>query len=525
MSPAPPIPATESVDLLVVGAGAAGSVVAASAARQGKQVLVLEAGPPRELSDLISSQIWARRLKWSGGPVEEDGNLKVGHNFNAGWGTGGSALHQYAVWPRLHAGDFKLHSNHGRGLDWPLSYDDLRPWYDKIQAEVGLSGDAAAEKWRPPGDAYPLPALPVFRQGEVIARGFAERGLGTAPIPLAITSQAFKGRPPCLFDGWCDAGCPIGALANPLVTYLAWARGAGAQVRNHATVARVLHDAAGRRVTGVVYFDEQGERHEVRARAVVLAAFAVQTARLLLASTSERYPAGLANRNDLVGRYLMTHPANSVYGLFLDETEPHFGPTGGQLICQDHYDDKSAVKGAFGSYQWLIANAMKPNDLVGIANTRPDIYGSELAPFMQRAARHMGNMVCVGEDIARPENRVTLTARRDRFGVPLALASHSVTAETDAMARQAVAEGLAIFKAAGATEAWAGPRFGMHIMGGTVMGEDPAHSVVDSYGRCHDLDNLYVAGSGVFASSGAVNPTFTIHALARRTAEHLLQAL
>lgn len=519
-----PVPAREKVDVLIVGAGAAGSVVAASLAQRGRQVLMLEAGPARQLSDLASSQIWARRLKWSGAPVEEEGNLKIGHNFNAGWGSGGSALHQYAVWPRLHESDFNVRSEHGRGLDWPLEYADLRPYYDLIQAEVGLSGDASAEKWRPPGAGYPMPPLPVFRQGAVIARGFEEHGLSTAPIPLAINSQAFKGRPSCLFDGWCDAGCPIGALANPLVTYLEWARAGGAEIRNHATVARVLHDASGRRATGVVYFDEKGVQREVDASVVVLAAFAVQNARLLLASTSERHPAGLSNRNDLVGRYLMTHPANSVYGLFPGETEPHLGPTGGQLMCHDHYDDKRALKGGFGSYQWLIANAMKPNDLLGIANTRPDIYGAALDPFMRRAARHFGNMVFVGEDIPRPENRVRLSGGRDRHGIPLAHASHDITAETETMAKHAVAEGLAIFDAAGATEAWPGPRFGMHIMGGTVMGEDPAHSVTDSYGRCHELDNLYVAGPGVFPTSGAVNPTFTIHALARRTAEHILDA-
>jgi len=519
------VPAREKVDVLIVGAGAAGSVVAASAAQRGKQVLVLEAGPARQLSDLTSSQIWARRLKWSGAPVEEEGNLKIGHNFNAGWGSGGSALHQYAVWPRLHEGDFSVRSDHGRGLDWPLDYADLRPFYDLIQAEVGLSGDASVEKWRPPGEKYPMPALPVFRQGEVIARGFRESGLSTAPIPLAINSRPFEGRPSCLYDGWCDAGCPIGALANPLVTYLAWAGAAGAEIRNHATVARVLHDASGRRAIGVVYFDEKGEQREVHARVVVLAAFAVQNARLLLASASEQHPAGLSNRNDLVGRYLMTHPASSIYGLFPDETEPHFGPTGGQLICHDHYDDKAAFKGAFGSYQWLIANAMKPNDLLGIANTRPDIYGPALEPFMRRAARHFGNMVFVGEDIPRLENRVTLSGGRDRYGIPQVRTVHDITAETDAMARQAVAEGLAIFSAAGASEAWPGPRFGMHIMGGTVMGEDPKRSVTDSYGRCHELENLYVAGPGVFPTSGAVNPTFTLHALARRTAEHMLDAL
>lgn len=515
-------PVTEDpFDIIVVGSGAAGSVIAAQAARAGKRVLVLEAGPARQLSDLVSSQLWARRLKWSGAPVEEEGNLRIGHVFNAGWGTGGSALHHYAVWPRLHENDFKAKSQYGQGMDWPLEYRDLRPYYDRVQAEVGLSGDAALEKWRPPGEQYPMPPLPVFAQGRVIEKGFNALGMTTAPIPLAINSTSYKGRKACLYDGWCDAGCPIGALANPLTTYLAWALGAGAELRNGATVTRVLHDKTGRRATGVEYCDTAGNRHTAHAQTVVLAAFAVQNARLLLASASDRHPQGLSNSNDLVGRFLMTHPAHSVYGMFTEETQPHLGPTGGQLINHDRYQDK--VKGpAYGSYQWLIANALKPNDLLGIANTRPDIYGPALDDFMRDAAKRIGNMTLVAEDLPLPDNRVMLSSRRDAYGVPLASTIHNVTAPTDALCTAAMAEGLAIFKAAGATEPWAGPRAGMHIIGGTVMGDSPQSSVTDAYGRCHELDNLYLAGPGLFPGSGAVNPTFTIHALALRTAERLL---
>lgn len=521
MTVMPSVESEATADLLVIGSGAAGSVIAAQAARAGKRVLILEAGPPRQLADLISSQIWARRLKWSGAAVEETGNLGIGHGFNAGWGTGGSALHQYAVWPRLHENDFKLYSQHGRGLDWPIEYQDLRPYYDRVQEAVGLSGDASKETWRPPGAAYPMAPLPVFAQGQAIAKGFRKRGMTTAPIPMAVNSAVYRGRPACLYDGWCDAGCPIGALANPLATYLKWALDAGAQLRNHATVVKVLHDGTGKKITGVEYCDKAGARHQLRAHAVVMAAFAVQNARLLLASASEQHPLGLSNRNGLVGRYLMTHPASSIYGLFPQDTQPHLGPTGGQLINHDHYARKQK-SGAFGSYQWLIANALKPNDLLGIANTRPDIVGGALTDFMQQAAQHMGTMTFVGEDLPLAENRVELSNRKDRFGVPLARAVHNILPETAALCDQAVAEGLGIFKDAGAAAPWSGPRFGMHIMGGTVMGKDPATSVCDAYGRLHELENLFVAGPGLFASSGAVNPTFTIHALALRTADHLL---
>lgn len=514
--------AKEQVDVLVVGAGAAGSVIAANLAEAGKDVLILEAGPERRLDDLKSSQIWARRLKWSGAPVEEQGDLKIGHGFNSGYGTGGGALHHFAVWPRLHENDFQLKSDYGRGLDWPFSYDELRPYYDRIQTEVGISGDAKAETWRPPGKAYPMPALPVFAQGRVLAKGFDALGLSTAPMPLAVNSTTYEGRKACIFDGWCDAGCPIGALANPLVTYLPRAFAAGARIRHQATVARVRHDRSGRTAIGVDYFDHQGLAHTVLAKQVVLCAFAVQSARILLNSASDRHPQGLSNANDMVGRYLMTHPAQTLFGIMRDETQPHFGPTGGQLICQDGYEQKRQTDDAFGAYQWLIASAVKPNDLLGIANSRPDIYGAALKPFMQRAAKHFALMNFVGEDSVLSDNRLSLSTSKDRFGLPLAATVHNLSAETAAMRDAAVAQGLEIIKAAGADEVWSGTPFGMHIMGGTVMGKDPARSVTDSYGRCHELDNVYIAGTGVFPSSGAVNPTFTVHALALRTAERML---
>ena len=435
--------------------------------------------------------------------------------------AGGSAMHHFAVWPRLHESDFKVRSNHGVGLDWPIEYADLLPFYDRIQAEVGLSGDAAAETWRPTGADYPMPGLPIFKQGEVLKKGFDALGLKTAPIPLAINSTAHNNRPGCLFDGWCDAGCPIGALANPLVTYLPRAIAAGAQIIHEATATRVLHDASGARATGIEYADRAGTRHKVMAKQVFIAAFTVQSAKLLLQSVSDKHPNGMSNSNDMLGRYLTTHPSMSIYGLFPDDTAPYMGATGGQLINQDAYENKDKADGAFGSYQWLIANALKPNDLLGIATTRPDIIGPALDGFMRRAAHHMANMVCVGEDIGSPDNRVTLGSEKDEYDLPVAQTYHDVTPATRAMHEAAKAEGLAVFEAAGADEAWAGNPFGMHIMGGTVMGEDPANSVTDSYGRCHEMENVYVAGPGLFPSTGAVNPTFTIHALTLRTVDRL----
>jgi len=439
-------------------------------------------------------------------------------------------LHHYGVWPRLHNGDFTLNSDHGIGLDWPFKYNELAPFYDRIQDEIGVSGDHKLEKWRPKGKDYPMPAVPTLTQGQVIKKGFEKLGLHTSPIPLAINTQPWKGRSPCIYDGWCDAGCPIGALGNALVHYLPRAmtasdlseHGHNAKIIHHATVAKVLTNDAGDKAVGVTYFNQAGEEKTLSAKAIVLAAFTVQNPRILLNSATAAHPNGIANEHDLVGRYLMTHPSKNIGGIFKDPTTPHLGATAGQLICQEDYDNKVKKGEAFGSYQWLIANAVKPNDLLGIANSRPDIYGDKLKPFMQAAAKHYGTMACVTEGIANFDNRVCLSEDKDQFGLPLAKTIHNTSKESEALLDQAIEQGLNVFKAAGATEAWAGQAYGMHLMGGTIMGTKPENSVTNQYGQAHGVNNLFISGPGLFPSGGAVNPTFTVHALALRSAEYLI---
>ncbi|MFQ5635880.1 MAG: GMC family oxidoreductase N-terminal domain-containing protein, partial [Gammaproteobacteria bacterium] len=263
-------------EVVIVGAGAAGSVYGAVLAEAGRAVTVLEGGPPWQLGDLYSSQLWARRLKWAEPHVEEATRDSVWVNLNAGRGYGGASLHHFGVWPRFHEDDFKERSLYGKGLDWPIEYRELRPYYDRIQADIGLAGPPEAEIWRPDGDPYPLPPVPRFAQGEILAKGFESRELQVAPVPMAVLTRPYKGRAACIWDGWCEAGSPIGALGNPLVEYIPRAEKAGAILRPHCHVTRVLTDRNGKRATGVEYYDNHGERHELRADAVVLAAFGIE---------------------------------------------------------------------------------------------------------------------------------------------------------------------------------------------------------------------------------------------------------
>ena len=514
----------DPVDVIVVGSGAAGSNMAARFAAAGKRVLILEGGPARKQTDLISSTLYARRVKWTGPPVLDEGPNPVGFVFNAAYGTGGAAMHHYAVWPRLHPEDFRMHTRYARGLDWPFSYQDLAPYYDQVQHEAGVSGDAAKEIWRPAGAPYPMPPVPVFPQGAAIARGFAKLGKTVAPLPMAVTTTNYQGRPRCIWDGWCDSGCPIGALANPLTIHLPRATGAGATLVNEAPVTRILTSADGTRATGVEVSLKDGTRQVVEAKLVVLAAFSVENPRLLLASATDEHPQGLGNSGGFVGRYIMTHAAGLVFGLFDEDTRPYMGAFGGQLVNQDSYPKTThSGKGAFGSYQWMIAQAVKPNDLLGISTARADLFGSALQDFMKRAVRGFAGMTAVVEDLPVAQNRVTLSDRKDMHGVPLARVAHTTHPDSVALWKASLAEGKEVMTAAGATETWTGPSGSMHIMGGTIMGPSSANSVTNGYGQVHDIPNLVVAGPGLFPTSGGVNPTFTVHALAARSAERVLK--
>ena len=517
--------ANEKVDVVIVGAGASGSVYAAVLAKAGKKVVLVEAGPDWQLSDLISSDFWGRRIKPAGPPFLLEGKNPFGYVYQAGWGVGGAALHYFANFPRLMPTDFKVKSEHGKGLDWPINYADVAPYYDKVARDVGVSGDAKAEEiWRPAGEPYPMPPMKTFRGGEVWKKGFETRGIRLVPAAVGMNSTPYKGRPACIYDGWCHVGCPIGALANPLVTYLADARKAGAQVRAHATVTRVLTNPKGDKVTGVEYFDAAKERQVQEASVVVLAAWSAQNPRLMLNSATDQHAKGLANASGLVGKYLTAHFASGTSAIFDDDLQPYMGTTGAQYFSYDRYDKNAhKAKGAFGSTFIVAGSAQKYSGLGGVANSRGDLFGPELAAFMQRAARGLARINAFGEEMPSIDNRVELAGDKDEFGMPLGKITHSYNDDAVALFNANFEEGLAIAKATGAKEAWSnrGAMPTIHLMGGTIMGQSAANSVVNSYGQTHEIGNLWIAGPGLFPTSGAPNPTYTILALSLRGAEQL----
>jgi choline dehydrogenase-like flavoprotein len=518
--------ANERVDVVIVGAGASGSVYASVMAKAGKKVVLLEAGPDWQLGDLISSDFWGRRVKPAGPPFVLEGKNPFGYVYQAGWGVGGAALHYFANFPRLMPSDFKVKSEHGKGLDWPINYADLAPYYDRVARDVGVSGDAKAEEiWRPAGEPYPMPPMKTFRGGEVWKKGFEAVGIRLVPAAVGMNSTPYKGRPACLYDGWCHVGCPIGALANPLVTYLADARKAGAEVRPHATVTRVLTNPKGDKVTGVEYYDAKKERQVQEASVVVLAAWSAQNPRLMLNSATDTHAKGLANASGLLGKYMTAHFSSGTSAIFDEDLQPYMGTIGAQYFSYDRYDKNAhKAKGAFGSTFIVAGSAQKYSALGGVANSRGDLFGAELAAFMKRAARGYTRIGAFGEEMPDIENRVELASDKDEFGMPLGKIIHSYNADAIALFNANFEEGLTIAKATGAKEVWSnrGAMPTIHLMGGTIMGDRAADSVTNSYGQTHQIANLWVAGPGIFPTSGAPNPTYTIFALSLRGAEHLV---
>src|SRR3954454_25108584 len=488
--------ANQKVDAVIVGAGASGSVYAAVLARAGKKVVVLESGPDWQLSDLISSDFWGRRVKTAGAPFLLEGKNAFGYSYQSGWGAGGAALHYFANLPRLLANDFKMKSEHGRGLDWPINYQDVAPWYDRVAQDIGISGDAKAEEiWRPAGEPYPMPPMKTFRHGEVWLKACEAAGIRMVPAAVGMNSTDYKGRPACIYDGWCHVGYPTGALANPLVTYLGDAKKAEAEVRPLSTVTRVLTNAQGNKVTGVEYYDAKKERQVQEASVVVLAAWSAQNPRLLLNSATDKHAKGLANSSGLLGKYMMSHHVASTWGIFDEDVQNHMGTIAVQYMSYEHYP-KASHASAFGSSFITAGFALKTTDL---ANSRADLFGPELADYMKRAARNLAGIKTFGEEQPRMENRVELVSDKDEFGMPLGKLTHTFDDDAVALWNANLEVGLKIAKAAGAKEAWSarGTIPTSHLMGGTVMGTGAANSVVDSYGQSHEIPNLWVAGPSI----------------------------
>nr|MBA3956337.1 GMC family oxidoreductase [Acidimicrobiia bacterium] len=315
----------DEVDAVVVGCGAGGGVLTQRLARAGWKVVAFDAGPFWDPDrDWVSDEAGSHRLYWTENRVVGGQDpVPLGAN-NSGRGVGGSMVHFAGYAPRFHPSDFRTRSLDGVGADWPISYDELRPYYEAIEAELPVAG----QHW-PWGDphGYPHSPHPVGGDGELFIRGCTRLGIQTRVGPVAIANGRFGNRPHCIYRGFCLQGCKVNAKASSLVTHIPDALARGAEIRADAFVSRIVLGDDGR-ATGVVYWHNGVERFQ-RARLVAVAGYSIETPRLLLNSPSSRFPDGLCNGEDLVGRYLMVQGAAQTAGRFDEEVRMYKTPPPG----------------------------------------------------------------------------------------------------------------------------------------------------------------------------------------------------
>jgi choline dehydrogenase-like flavoprotein len=502
----------DEVDLVVVGAGAGGSVLTQRMARAGWRVVALEAGPFWDPdADWVSDERGSHSLYWTEPRLIGGSDpVPLGSN-NSGRGVGGSMVHYAGYTPRLHPSDFRTATLDGVGADWPISYDDLRGYYSTIEAELPVAG----EDW-PWGDPhkYPHHAHPLGGNGEIFMRGATQLGITAKVGPVAIPNGRFGNRPHCIYRGFCLQGCKVNAKASPLITHIPDALVHGAEVRANCHVSRVLMDDDTGRVTGVTYIKD-GVEHRQRARVVAVAGYSIETPRLLLLSASKRFPEGLGNEHDELGRYLMVQGAPQTAGRFDEEIRMYKAPPP-EVTSEQFYETDPGKPYKRG---WSIQN-VSPMPITWAEHvTAQGHWGETLREYM-RDYVHWAVLGALCEFLPLPENRVTLADETDRHGLPVAHFSYS-QCENDKQlvdAAQAVMEDL--LRAAGASEVMTIKRYA-HLVGGARMARRAEEGVVDSTQRVFGIENLFIADGSVLPTQGSANPALTIMALAARLADHL----
>jgi choline dehydrogenase-like flavoprotein len=501
------------VDLVIVGAGAGGGTLAQRLARRGWKVVVLEKGPFWDPdADWVSDEAGSHKLYWTeerviGGtdPVE------LGKN-NSGHGVGGSMIHYAGYCPRFHPSDFEVRTRDGVGEDWPIAYRDLKRHYERLELELPVAG----EFW-PWGDphGYPHSPHPVAGGAEIAWEGARRLGIEIRVGPVGITNGSFGNRPHCIYRGFCLQACKVNAKASPLITHIPDAIEHGAEIRADCMVSRIEIDESSGRVTGVRYF-HNGEEHVQRAEAVAVAGYSIETPRLLLNSTSKRFPHGLANGNDQVGRCVMVQGAPQIAGRFPDELRMYKAPP--PEISSEQFYETDETRGFLRGFS---IQTVGPLPIDWARHVLADgHWGLALREYM-RDYNHWYTLGALSELLPLPENRVTIaTGVNDHYGIPVARMDYS-QGENDrkniALAKQTIRD---IFEAAGAQDTLAIDRYA-HLVGGCRMGSDPERSVVDADHRAWEVPNLFIADGSVMPTQGSANPALTVMALASRLAERL----
>ncbi|GAA1894902.1 GMC family oxidoreductase [Lapillicoccus jejuensis] len=505
----------DEVDLVVVGAGAGGSVLTQRLARAGWRVVCLDAGPFWDPDrDWVSDERGSHTLYWTE-PRQIGGSdpVPLGSN-NSGRGVGGSMVHYAGYTPRFHPSDFRTMSQDGVGADWPFGYEELRPFYEAIEHELPVAG----QDW-PWGDphTYPHHPHPVGGNGEIFLRGAKAAGIEARVGPVAIANGRFGHRPHCIYRGFCLQGCKVNAKASPLITHVPDALAHGAEIRPDSHVTRVLVDdrtGTDPVATGVEYLGA-GRLHRQRARAVAVCGYSIETPRLLLLSATSRFPRGLGNDHDQVGRYLMVQGAPQTAGRFEDEIRMYKAPPP-EVSSEQFYETDPTKPYRRG---WSI-QTVSPLPITWAEHVAAQgHWGAPLREYM-RDYVHWATLGALCEYLPQPDNRVTLADEKDRHGLPVAHFAYSQCENDRLLTKAATASMEAVLRAAGASEVMTIDRYA-HLVGGARLAARAEDGVVDADHRVFGVPNLYVVDGSTLPTQGSANPALTVMALAARAADRL----
>ena len=552
------------VDVAVIGLGAAGGVAVLPMAQAGLSIAGIEAGgwmdphsfKPDEIGNNVRGRVTSVPKAQREMPTLRDGNAPprraaaLHPMMNA---IGGTSIHYWAQSWRLKPWDFRTRSEalrrYGAGAipagttleDWPLTYGDLEPYYDRVEYEIGVSGKAGniQGKIDPAGNIFEAPRqreypMPPLRGTEFSQRmAEAARKLGWHPFqsPAAINSQPYGGRPGCAYHGYCNrGGCHMTAKNSTAVTTIpAAVKTRKLTIFDYAQVTRILAGADGR-VTGVTYL-RQGKEYFQPARVVLLASYTYENSRLLLLSKSKPYPAGLSNRHGQVGRHYFGHWSGFVTGLFPFDINNWYGLPAQGATVDDWGDDQwdHAGHGFIGGTTLHVHTETHPIDAASIDTFgRAPLWGSRWKSFVRDYAGRWTSAYLQTSTFPYETTYLDLDSEvRDPLGDPVCRINTAPRENEQRAVRFANGKMADWFRAAGAIEVYAppanGPGISTHAYGGTRMGANPETSVVDAWGFSHEAPNLGILGASVMGTSGARNPTLTVQALAWRTADHLVK--
>ncbi|AXR01106.1 GMC family oxidoreductase [Pseudoalteromonas piscicida] len=514
-------------DAIVIGAGAAGAVYISKLAAAGLRILAIEKGPHyrNHKQDFFESELAIFKLLWDNNQYKVEGKA-FRATPNLGQAVGGGTLAWTAVALRFFEHDFKFASNWGipqssSVADWPIEYKTLARHYDEAERVMGVSGSTTA--WDlPKAPPPPNPPIDLYRSSALFKQAFERLGMNWAPGRIATNSVSYQNRSSCLHCGHCRAGCRVDAKYQADKVLIEPALRTGlVTLKTESLVTRLETTQNGKRISAVNYLDlATGERHQASARFVIVCNNPIETPRLLLSSTNDAHPFGIGNQYDQVGRHFFCHLGTIGLGTTGQDLRMSVGHNMGNIMSLDFCEDRTN-NGYSGGYTLLSLNGSG----AGVAALDPlvQVNGHELKAIMKEYNNSLMLLSFI-EGLPSPDNRITLVeGEYDQYGMPLAKVTYNYL-PNDLMALQAAQHRIRdVLYAADASNVHISPEFEAHPMGTMRMGNNPHTSVTNSFGKVHGVNNLYIGGASLFVTGSSVNPTLTIHALALRSCEKIVE--